>query len=95
MRLASLLAVLAVLSALPEASLALLSSDCLRTQARAYAACARIAAEHLGKLVEEGRVIREERKWAFVPATIVSLMPFFFAETRYRPSPAEMAAAAR
>ena len=60
-----------------------------------FTACARIAAEHLGKLVEEGRVIREERKWAFVPATIVSLMPFFFAETRYRPSPAEMAAAAR
>ena len=59
-----------------------------------FTACARIAAEHLGKLVDEGRVIREERKWALVPATIVSLAPFLFAETRYRPSPAETAGTA-
>ena len=57
-------------------------------------ACEQIAAQHLGKLVEEGRAIREDRTVyasGWVPRTIVSFLPFVFAETRYRPSPAEMA----
>jgi glyoxylase-like metal-dependent hydrolase (beta-lactamase superfamily II) len=56
-------------------------------------ACEQIAAQHLGKLVEEGRAIREDRTVyaSWVPRTIVSFLPFVFAETRYRPSAAEMA----
>jgi len=57
-------------------------------------ACEQIAAQHLGKLVEEGRAIREDRTVyaSWVPRTIVSFLPFVFAETRYRPSAAEMMA---
>lgn len=58
-------------------------------------ACEQIAAQHLGKLVEEGRAIREDRTVyasGWVPRTIVSFLPFVFAETRYRPSAAEMMA---
>lgn len=61
-----------------------------------FTACERIAAQHLKKLVEEGRVIREERRNAFfalVPRRIVELAPSLFAETRFRPAPAEMTAA--
>jgi hypothetical protein len=63
-----------------------------------FTACERIAAQHLKKLVEEGRVIREERKrrnafFALVPRRIVELAPSLFAETRFRPAPAEMTAA--
>jgi glyoxylase-like metal-dependent hydrolase (beta-lactamase superfamily II) len=56
-------------------------------------ACEQIAAQHLGKLVEEGRAIREDRTIyaSWVPRTVVSFLPFVFAETRYRPSAAEMA----
>ena len=56
-------------------------------------ACEQIAAQHLGKLVEEGRAIREDRTVyaSWVPRTVVSFLPFVFAETRYRPSAAEMA----
>jgi len=44
--------------------------------------------------VEEGRAIREDRTVyaSWVPRTIVSFLPFVFAETRYRPSAAEMMA---
>jgi hypothetical protein len=43
-------------------------------------------------------VIREERKrrnafFALVPRRIVELAPSLFAETRFRPAPAEMTAA--